>query len=140
MMNSETLIEDARFLAGRLMDENPDDREQQVRALYQRVLSRPPTEGETARSLEDLSVAGGELAAAFGKGELPGPQANGGRAGMRWRRWLTLCSTPPNSSISIDLGADQLVKPSRDRKEAVCDETPDRNKSGGPKTVRRAPR
>ena len=94
MMNSETLIEDARFLAGRLMDENPDNREQQVRALYQRVLSRPPTEGETARSLEDLSLLAVNWRPHLEKESFQGPR----QTGARWYALASLAHALLNSA------------------------------------------
>lgn len=56
LLNSEKLIEDARFLAARLIDEYPRQPEKQLRSLYRRVLSRAPTEKETKSFEEDLSL------------------------------------------------------------------------------------
>ncbi|MBG98741.1 MAG: hypothetical protein CMN58_00170 [Solibacterales bacterium] len=56
LLNSEKLIEDARFLAARLIDEYPHEPEKQLRSLYQRVLSRTPTEKEAKSFEKDLSL------------------------------------------------------------------------------------
>lgn len=54
MMNSEMIRERARFLAGRLMDEFPLQREKQIEQLYLRTLARRPTAHETAKALSDI--------------------------------------------------------------------------------------
>ena len=99
MMNSETLIEDARFLAGRLIDEYPNDREQQVRALYQRVLSRPPTNDETARSLEDLSLLAVNWRPHLEKESFHGPR----QTAARWYALASLAHALLNSAEFVYL-------------------------------------
>ena len=47
MMNGDLLQQHSRYLAGRLIDEFGNDRAKQIRALYLRALSRPPTAKET---------------------------------------------------------------------------------------------
>ena len=54
MRNGDLVRGHARYLAGRLMDEHPDDPKARVEQLYLRVLSRPPTEMELKLGLEDL--------------------------------------------------------------------------------------
>jgi mono/diheme cytochrome c family protein len=55
LRNSPVVIEHARYLAARLMDEflQPRDR---VRAAYSRVLSRLPSEAETSKALASLDT------------------------------------------------------------------------------------
>ena len=50
MMNSDLLQQHSRYLGGRLIDEFGSDREKQIRALYLRALSRPPTPQETQQA------------------------------------------------------------------------------------------
>ena len=54
MMNGAAAHEHARFLAGRLIDEHPNDRVSQVAEAYERILSRPPTAAESELAVEDL--------------------------------------------------------------------------------------
>ncbi len=54
MMNGTATLGHARYLAGRVIDELPGQAEAQVRALYTRVLSRPPTGAEAQAALADL--------------------------------------------------------------------------------------
>ena len=56
MMNGETQIEHSRYLAGRLIDEHPDQARDQVAALYRTVLSRPPTADEAEAAQADLAT------------------------------------------------------------------------------------
>ena len=54
MMNSGQMWELARYMAGRVIDEVGESREKQVEQVYQRALSRPPTEFEMRESLATL--------------------------------------------------------------------------------------
>ena len=55
LMNGSSTRNHAQYLAGRLLDENPRDREKQIRQLYLRIYSRPPTPEETSATLSDLA-------------------------------------------------------------------------------------
>ncbi|MDA1313814.1 MAG: DUF1553 domain-containing protein [Acidobacteria bacterium] len=54
MLNGETTRGHARYLAGRLIDEFPDDRARQIEQLYLRALTRRATENEIAAGLSSL--------------------------------------------------------------------------------------
>jgi mono/diheme cytochrome c family protein len=54
MMNSDLLHQHSRYLAGRLIDEFGADREKQIRALYLRALSRPPTPQEIRQATGEI--------------------------------------------------------------------------------------
>ena len=56
MMNSDLLQQHSRYLAGRLIDEFGNDREKQIRALYLRALSRPPTAKETLQATSEIDA------------------------------------------------------------------------------------
>jgi len=56
MMNSDLLQQHSRYLAGRLIDEFGNDREKQIRALYLRALSRPPTPQETQQATGEIET------------------------------------------------------------------------------------
>ena len=55
MMNSETLKQLCRFLAGRLIDEFPENPRRQIEQVYLRALSRYPSENEVQLGMEGLS-------------------------------------------------------------------------------------
>ena len=54
LMNSEWMWELSRYMAGRIIDDTGSNREEQVKAVFLRTLSRPPTEFETRESLAAL--------------------------------------------------------------------------------------
>lgn len=54
MRNGDLVRGHARYLAGRLMDESPDDPSAWIEQLYLRVLSRPPSAREIRLALNDL--------------------------------------------------------------------------------------
>ena len=54
MRNGDLVRGHARYLAGRLIDEQPDNPRARVEELYLRVLSRRPTETEIKLALQDL--------------------------------------------------------------------------------------
>ena len=60
MRNGDLVRGHARYLAGRLMDEHPDDPRARIRQLYLRVLTRPPSAQETQLGLEDLNLLAAE--------------------------------------------------------------------------------
>ena len=55
MMNGEAVLEHARYLSGRLIDEHPGDAAAQVAAAYERIFSRPPTSEETRMAAQDIA-------------------------------------------------------------------------------------
>ena len=80
MMNGEAALEHARFLAGRLIDENPDDRVSQVAGAYERILSRPPTAAESDLAMRDLESLDDHWLAHLGETRHAGPR----REAARW--------------------------------------------------------
>ena len=60
MMNGGTVRDHARYLAGRVMDEFPGDRERQVERLYLRTLTRRATEDELESALGALDGLAGQ--------------------------------------------------------------------------------
>lgn len=56
LMNGSTVRSHAQYLAGRLMDEHPDDRTRQIEELYLRLYSRPPTSEEPAAVERNLAA------------------------------------------------------------------------------------
>jgi hypothetical protein len=54
MTNGDTSRQHARYLAGRLIDEFPGSRAQQIRQLYLRTVSRPPALKEVQRALSSF--------------------------------------------------------------------------------------
>jgi hypothetical protein len=60
MLNGETVRGHARYMAARLIDEFPDDREKQIEQLYLRALTRQPSAEEVASGLATLDKLAGE--------------------------------------------------------------------------------
>jgi hypothetical protein len=56
MMNGDLLQQHSRYLGGRLIDEFGDDREKQIRELYLRALSRPPTQQEIPQATGEIET------------------------------------------------------------------------------------
>ena len=54
MMNGDGALENARFLAGRLIDEHPENPEAQIAGAYERILTRPATDEEVRLARADL--------------------------------------------------------------------------------------
>lgn len=50
MRNSAVILEHARYLAGRLLDDFPDNPARQIEETYLRTVSRPPSTDESARA------------------------------------------------------------------------------------------
>ena len=55
LMNGASTRNHAQYLAGRLLDEHPRDRDEQIQQLYLRVYSRRPTPEEASVALRDLA-------------------------------------------------------------------------------------
>ena len=85
MMNSAAVLDHARYLAGRLIDERPDEPGTQVARAYERILSRPPTEAEEELAQRDLSALEGHWLA-----HLEGERYEGPRQPAA--RWMALGS------------------------------------------------
>ena len=60
MMNGDTVRGHARFLAARLIDEFPDDREKQIQQLYLQTLTRLPTADEVDAGLATIGDLSGK--------------------------------------------------------------------------------
>jgi hypothetical protein len=54
MRNSPVVLEHARYLAGRLLDESGDDRARQAEEVYLRTVSRRPSAEEAARAVASM--------------------------------------------------------------------------------------
>ena len=54
LMNGASTRNHAQYLAGRLLDENPSDRNQRIQQLYLRIYSRRPTAEEASIALHEL--------------------------------------------------------------------------------------
>ncbi len=94
MMNSSAVLEHARYLAGRLTDEHPDESGAQIAAAYERVLSRPPTEAEARLAQDDLSALEGHWLAHLAGERYAGPR----RAAARWMALGSLTHALLNSA------------------------------------------
>ncbi|MYB53185.1 MAG: DUF1553 domain-containing protein [Acidobacteriia bacterium] len=80
MMNGEAAHEHARFLAGRLIDEHPNDRVSQVAEAYERILSRRPTAAESELAVKDLNSLDQHWLAHLDQTKHAGPR----REAARW--------------------------------------------------------
>ena len=85
MRNGDLVRGHARYLAGRLMDEHPDDRSAQIEQLYLRVLSRPPSGQEARLALKDLDLLALEWKGHLDAQNEPVPRVSSAR-------WLALGS------------------------------------------------
>ena len=54
LTNGSAVLDHARYLAGRLIEQYPGDRPEQIDRLYEQVLARPATEQENADARDDL--------------------------------------------------------------------------------------
>lgn len=97
LLNGTTLIDDARFLAARLIDEYPGQTEQQLQALYQRILSRLPTKQEANQLNEDLSLLAKNWRSHFEENRFAGPRD----ARAQWYALGSLAHTVLNSAEFI---------------------------------------
>ena len=85
MRNGDLVRGHARYLAGRLTDEHPDDPRAQIDQLYLRILSRPPSAQEAGLALKDLDLLAMEWKGHLDTRNDPGPRASSAR-------WLALGS------------------------------------------------
>ncbi len=94
MMNGSAVLEHARFLAGRLIDEQPDDIEAQVAAAYERILTRPPIAEEAALASRDVSELDGHWLAHLDQTRYVGPR----REAARWHALGSMAHALLNSA------------------------------------------
>ncbi|MCC6591458.1 MAG: PSD1 domain-containing protein [Bryobacterales bacterium] len=94
LMNSAATIEDARHLAGRILDEQPVSREAQIQLVYRRVLSRPPSQPEIARAAAALAEFEAEWKPRLSAKREPAPQ----RVMAQWMALGDLIHTLLNSA------------------------------------------
>jgi hypothetical protein len=87
MMNSDTIREHARYLAGRLIDQFPGDRARQVEQLYLAALARRPTAVEITKALEDLDKLARHWLAHLTARRSAAPRAGG----AEWHALGSLC-------------------------------------------------
>ena len=85
MRNGDLVRGHARYLAGRLIDEYPNDPSAQIEQLYLRVLSRPPSPQETWFALKDLDLLAVEWKGHLDAENDPVPRASSAQ-------WLALGS------------------------------------------------
>ena len=94
LMNGDAVLEHARFLAGRLIDEHPGQPEEQVAAAYERILSRPPSAEEVRLATSDLSTLEGHWADHLDNTRHVGPR----REAARWMALGSLSHALLNSA------------------------------------------
>ena len=94
LMNSERTWELARYLAGRIVDDVGRDHRQQVDAVFQRALTRPPSEMEMRDSLSTLGTLEESWLARVREDRRETP--SGSTAG--WLALANLCHTILNSA------------------------------------------
>jgi hypothetical protein len=87
MMNSETIRERARYLAGRLMDAYPEKPEAQIEDLYLRAYARKPSRDEVNRALADLNGLTTQWKAQLEAQGYEGPRTYA----APWRAMASLC-------------------------------------------------
>jgi hypothetical protein len=87
MMNSDLLQGHSRYLGGRLIDEFGHDRENQIRALYLRALSRPPTPQETQQATSEIDALTKQWAAHLAQEKTDAPV----RPTSEWRALADFC-------------------------------------------------
>ena len=85
--NGETVRQHARYLAGRLVDEFPDDSKRRVEQAYLRVLSRPPSAEETRLALQDVAKIESEWMSHLEAERRSAPRSHT----AQWSAWASLC-------------------------------------------------
>jgi uncharacterized protein DUF1553/uncharacterized protein DUF1549/cytochrome c len=94
MTNSDLLQEHSRYLGGRLIDEFGNDREKQIRALYLRVLSRPPTPQETQQATGEINTLTKEWMALLAQEKSDAPV----KSTAEWRALADFCKAMLSSA------------------------------------------
>ena len=97
MMNSDLVQQHSRYLGGRLIDELGSDREKQVRALYLRALSRPPTPQEIQRATRDIDALTEYWTAHLAQEKSEAPV----RATAEWRALADFCKAMLSSAAFL---------------------------------------
>ncbi|MFN7925979.1 MAG: DUF1553 domain-containing protein [Bryobacteraceae bacterium] len=94
MMNGTMTWDNARYMAGRLIDEAGDDRAKQVSLAYERILSRPPKAGESSDGVAAIgqfaNIWKDKLAADNGEAPV--------MATARWQALASFCHALLNSA------------------------------------------
>ncbi len=80
MMNGDSTLQHARYLAGRLVDEVPGSTDGQLSAAYQRILSRQPSAREAELARSDFAELERHWLAHLDATRHPGPRG----AGAHW--------------------------------------------------------
>jgi hypothetical protein len=94
MMNGDLLQQHSRYLAGRLIDEFGSDREKQIRALYLRAVSRPPTPQETQQATSDINELTKEWIALLAQERSDAPA----KSTAEWRALADFCKAMLSSA------------------------------------------
>ena len=94
LMNSEWTWELSRFMAGRIIDTAGSDSEKQVREVFLRALSRPPSQSETSESLQALDELRSHWPARLMSDRRESPI----EPTARWLALANLCHTVLNSA------------------------------------------
>jgi hypothetical protein len=94
LMNSERTWELARFLAGRIVDDMGPDRGERVAAVFERVLTRPPSETEARDSRATLDTMEKHWLERVRKDRRETPS----RSTASWLALANLCHTILNSA------------------------------------------
>ena len=94
MTNSDLLWEHSRYLGGRLIDEFGNDREKQIRALYLRVLSRPPTPQEVQQAAGEINELTKEWMALLAQEKSDAPV----KSTAEWRALADYCKAMLSSA------------------------------------------
>jgi hypothetical protein len=75
MRNSPVVLEHARYLAGRLLDDFPNDAKTQLEQIYLRTVSRKPADTEIARAEKAIATLEREWLAHLGDQKVTAPRA-----------------------------------------------------------------
>lgn len=94
MMNGSVIWEHSRYMAGRVIDEVGPDREKQVKQVYLRALSRPPTSSETEQGVSALEEFKAHWPARLESDRIDTPKG----WTSRWLALAGLCHTILNSA------------------------------------------
>ena len=94
LMNSEWTWELSRYMAGRIIDAAGNDSEKQVREVYLRALSRPPSPSETSESVAALDELRSHWPERLASDRREAPI----EATARWLALANVCHTVLNSA------------------------------------------
>jgi hypothetical protein len=74
MRNSPVVLDHARYLAGRLLDEFPNDAARQIEEIYLRTVSRRPAEAEISRAAKSIAVLEQQWLSHLGEQKVTAPR------------------------------------------------------------------